>query len=333
VPHQVGDHVRTSPASTRPASPDTTSPLNAASLIVSRPVCCCQTLAAQTSAVGHPFHLCAPEATRGNPSTARLARPRPVTPAPYRHDHSACQTRAHSAGLTSGRASAARFIHEGTFGEDGSLMDPHEVAIAALNQVAQSPHRRQPSAGNVASSRSDPNATGVDMKSNAREENAAGAQEQSQHMGGSGGTTSNAGGSQESQSSTARALQSTSSSNNSQSTADGHDGVSTPPTSTSDGFSSQGTTQDGQISQLSQLSQLAAAQQPMATPPAARPNIAVASTAGHKRTADGQVKPPSPASPREFRVRGHSRTTSAVSNISSGTSSRIGEVSGGLPIS
>jgi hypothetical protein len=322
--------VRTSPPSTRPASPDTTSPPNAASFIVSRRVCCCQTLAAQIPAVGHPFHLCAPKQRVGIP---RLLDLPDRAPSPRRrHDHSACQTRAHSAAVTSGRASAARIIHEGTFGQDGSLMDPHEVAIAALNQVAQSPHRRQPSAGNVASSRSDPNATGVDMKNNAREENAAGAQEQSQHMVGSGGITSNAGGSQESQSSTAPALQSTSS-NNSQSTADGHDGVSTPPTSTSDGFSSQGTTQDGQISQLSQLSQLAAAQQPMATPPAARPNIAVASTAGHKRTADGQVKPPSPASPREFRVRGHSRTTSAVSNISSGTSSRIGEVSGGLPIS
>ncbi|KAH8602084.1 hypothetical protein B0O99DRAFT_499856 [Bisporella sp. PMI_857] len=112
------------------------------------------------------------------------------------------------------------------------------------------------------------------------------------------------------------------SSNNSQST----DSASTPPTSSSDGFSSQSTNQDNQLSQLSQLSQLAAAQEPLISSETTRPNIA---TAGQKRTADGHVKAPSPPSPYGPR-HGHSRNTSAVSNVSSVASSRIGELSSEL---
>lgn len=109
----------------------------------------------------------------------------------------------------------------------------------------------------------------------------------------------------------------TSSSDSQATNIDAHDIASTPPTSTSDGFSSQGTGQDSQISQLSHLSQLAAVQEPLNI--STRPILTIAPTAGYKRTADGQVK--SPTSPR---VRGHSRNTSAVSTVSS--SSRIGEV-------
>jgi len=114
------------------------------------------------------------------------------------------------------------------------------------------------------------------------------------------------------------------SSNNSQST----DGASTPPTdsnsnSDADAFSSQSTGQDSHLSQLSQLSQLAAAQQPMGNPGDTRLNIA---TAGQKRSADGQIKPPSPPSPHRSH-HGHSRNTSAVSNASSVGSNRIGDVS------
>ncbi|KAH7411194.1 hypothetical protein BKA64DRAFT_569396 [Cadophora sp. MPI-SDFR-AT-0126] len=125
------------------------------------------------------------------------------------------------------------------------------------------------------------------------------------------------------------ALKPTTSSNNSQSTTDGHDTLSTPPTSTSDDFSSQSTNADGPLSQLSQLSQLAAAAEPLVSTSSTRSALTIAPTAGQKRTADGQVKPLS-ASPNSPKARGHSRNTSAVSNISSVGSSRIGELSSEL---
>ena len=133
-----------------------------------------------------------------------------------------------------------------------------------------------------------------------------------------------AGHSQESPSSTNPAPQTTSS-NNSQSVTDGLDIISTPQTSSSDGPSSQGTSQDASISQISQLPQLSAARNLVVDSSASRPGIAVPPTAGQKRTADGQVKPPSPPSPAGPRNRGHSRNTSAISNVSS-ANSRIGEV-------
>jgi len=199
-------------------------------------------------------------------------------------------------------------------------MDAHELAIAALNEVANpSSHRRT---GKVASQ--SPTATGIDIETdNAIVQNPAGALEPSQQTTGIDAMNSTMGGLQDD------ALQSTSS-NNSQSTTDGHDTVSTPPTSNSDGFSSQSTNQDGQLSQLSQLSQLAAAQQPISNTFAARDPISINPTAGQKRTADGHVKDPSPTSPARPRVRGHSRNTSSVSNIST-SSSRIGEVNRDLP--
>lgn len=129
---------------------------------------------------------------------------------------------------------------------------------------------------------------------------------------------------------TSRALKITTSSQNSQSTSEDHDDPddpddpSTPPTSTSDGFSSQSTNLEGCKSQLSQLSQVAAVQLPLSDTSIAQPMHSTTPTAGHKRTADGRVKPLS-ASPDNLKTRGHSRNTSAVSNASS--VSRIGEVS------
>lgn len=102
------------------------------------------------------------------------------------------------------------------------------------------------------------------------------------------------------------------------------DSVASPPTSSSEGFSSQSTNQDGPMSQLSQLSQLAAAQQPL-TNTATRPNLSISPTAGQKRMADGQIKENISNSPMSPRVRGHSRNASAVSNVSS-SSNRLGEV-------
>jgi hypothetical protein len=195
-------------------------------------------------------------------------------------------------------------------------MDAHQLAIAALNEVTQSSHRRDFPGVAIP----DPNATGAHSMNNAIDDNAVDSQEPSQVSSGTKGVMIHVGGSQESQYSTIQAT----SSNNSQSTTDGHD-AATPPTSTSDGFSSQSTNQDGQLSQLSQLSQLAAAQQPLKNISAARQTLPNGPTAGHKRTADGQVKPPSPPSPQASNMRGHSRNTSAVSNVSV-ASSRLGEV-------
>jgi hypothetical protein len=205
---------------------------------------------------------------------------------------------------------------------DISPMDAHHLAIAALQQVTHdtSLHRHR----DAASLPHSPNATGTDMKNNATDHDSACAHERSQNIPGTLRIAPDVEGSQESRNSANLALQPVSS-NNSQSAADGHD-VSTPPTSSSDGLSSQSASQDAEISQLSQLSHLAAAQQPMGHTATSRPDPAMSSTAGYKRTADGQVKPPSPPCPHGARSRGHSRNTSTLSNISSSTNGRIGEV-------
>lgn len=117
------------------------------------------------------------------------------------------------------------------------------------------------------------------------------------------------------------------SSNGSQSTSAGDGtGTFTPRTSTSDenNFSSQSTSDT--LSQLSQLSQIAAAQRPLASTSAPR-MVVEGAAAGQKRTADGMVKVAQ--SPRGAGYYGHSRNTSTVSNVSTASSSRIGEVSVG----
>ncbi|KAL3423939.1 hypothetical protein PVAG01_05686 [Phlyctema vagabunda] len=210
-------------------------------------------------------------------------------------------------------------------------MDVHELATAALSQVAQSASQHhQVVPGHVVSSRSSPNdatvapATRVQVDRSmvskiTNENNIAYMSPDLQN-----GLETD----QRPNIAEEPVLQSTAS-NHSQDTTDGHDTVSTPPTS--EGFSSQGTIPDGQLSQLSQLSQLAAAQQPLAPAAATRPGVTIPAT-GHKRTADGQVKSgtfKSPATPNGLYHRGHSRNASTFSNASS-TTSRIGELSSEL---
>ncbi|KAG0646313.1 hypothetical protein D0Z07_8405 [Hyphodiscus hymeniophilus] len=191
-------------------------------------------------------------------------------------------------------------------------MEPHELAIAALNQFANSSSRHRKSA----SATSDSSAPANRIQDNTMHQNPPEVQELAQQSQGTDAMSSTIGDSQEFTNNTTLGLQSAS---NSQSTVDGLD---TPPTSTSDGFSSQSTNPEGQ---LSQLSQLAAAAEPMANP-SSRPNLTIAPSIGLKRTADGQVKSTilSPTSPHRNSVRGHSRNTSAVSMSSTG--SKIGEV-------
>lgn len=208
-------------------------------------------------------------------------------------------------------------------------MEPHQLALAALDEVAHSTitnasHR---DAGNVLRAAGDiePLIKNKEITRN----RAAHTHKSSQPSTSSRGNMSLSGKRHDDTSDALLALKTTISSNNSQSTVDGHDTVSTPPTSTSDEFSSQSTNADGPLSQLSQLSQLAAAAEPLMSTSSARPALTVAPTAGQKRTADGQVKPLS-ASPNRPKARGHSRSTSAVSNVSSVGSSRIGELSSEL---
>lgn len=190
------------------------------------------------------------------------------------------------------------------------------MALAALSQVVQSAvssHRRNPADKD--------DATGIDMVNNTT---TVAFHEASQSLPENTDTMSQRAHEQE-DSTTAGSVPT--SSNNSQSTVDGHETVSTPPTSTSDGISSQNTNLERQHSQLSQLSHLAAAQEPLGSP--SRPSISVPSTAGQKRTANGEVKSASSISPERPQARGHSRNTSAVSNASS-AASRIGELSSEL---
>ncbi|TVY38378.1 hypothetical protein LOCC1_G006485 [Lachnellula occidentalis] len=205
-------------------------------------------------------------------------------------------------------------------------MEHHDLDIAALDSVAQSSWNGRDTV-NPSSSRN----AGIDRQStmvhNTIVDNTASAQEPSQPFSGTGKAVSASGEGPEDTNSATSGLPSTSS-NNSQSTIDVQD-ASTPPTSISEGFSSQNTNQDAPMSQLSQLSQLAAAQQPMTSTSAVRPNTTIAPTAGLKRTADGQLKQAHSNSPPSPYVRGHSRTTSGVSNASA-ASSRIGEISSEL---
>lgn len=179
-----------------------------------------------------------------------------------------------------------------------------------------------------AAPRSSPYATATGMEDNAIDHDLTSALTASQQVPSVRSIAADAGDSQESRGNANLAPQTTSN-DNSQATTDSHDTISTPQTSSSDGPSSQGTSQDASISQLSQLSQAATVQDHLPENHAPRTVLTVPSTAGQKRTADGQVKPPSPPNPNGPRNRGHSRTTSAVSNVSSATS-RIGELSSEL---
>lgn len=216
-------------------------------------------------------------------------------------------------------------------------MDPHELAIAALNKVAQSSNYvRVAGSGNVASSsRSNPlidaTATRVEdaVENNVLDSSASSPKEISQQIpvGRRRGENNTGEEFDRYQQIVTPALPSNAS-HNSQDTTDSHDVVSTPPTS--EGFSSQSTNQEGPVTGLSQLSHPAASQdrRPSNT---ASGNLGLPGilTTGQKRTADGQVKTDSlnsPVSPKSLNRSGHSRSTSNISDISSATSNRIGEV-------
>ncbi|KAL2070518.1 hypothetical protein VTL71DRAFT_13544 [Oculimacula yallundae] len=192
-------------------------------------------------------------------------------------------------------------------------MEPHQLALAALDEVAHSSNRNTShrdagkviqAAGHMQSSTKN---KGIVM------DRGANAHEPLEPTSANGKDMSLSGQRHHDPSNASLVLKTTASSNNSQATNDGHDMISTPPTSTSDGFSSQSTTADGPLSQLSQLSQLAAAAEPLVAIPSTRPALSIAPTAGQKRTADGQIKPLS-ASPNSPMARGHSRNTSALSS-------------------
>lgn len=198
-------------------------------------------------------------------------------------------------------------------------MDDHELAIAALKGFAHS-SSRDLDVGTVAAPRSTSVATGVDMHK-VIVENAFQGQGEKEFSG-----IHEAMSYRERRGSQSRVTLGFQppSSNNSQSTTDGRDDAITPPTSTSDGLSSQSANQEAQLTQLSQLSQAAAGQEHLSSDASTtRPNLNITVTAGQKRTADGQVK--TGVSPTSPHGRGHTRNTSAVSSASA-ASTRIGEV-------
>jgi hypothetical protein len=203
------------------------------------------------------------------------------------------------------------------------LMDPKQQAIAALQQVAQSAGHRDHT-GKIAFNAT----TGSDMISSTTHNSVVSKQAhtdgQTQMMPETDRNwTGKEEGREHSTYATATNQPSSNSNDNSQSTSDSH-GIATPPTSSSEGFSSQSTNQDGALSQLSQLSQLAAAQQPLAST-TTRPKLAISPTAGQKRTADGQIKLAQSSPVNTTKTRGHSRNVSTISNVSN-TSSKIREV-------
>ncbi len=146
-------------------------------------------------------------------------------------------------------------------------MEPHELAMAALSQVAQS-SRDGTSAADEPSSR--PSGSRITNKNSV--DNYARVPSPLGLLSETGLAMSQSGRGQES-----HGRGSTTTSNNSQSTNDGYDAASTPPTSSSDALSSQSTNAEGALSQLSQLSQLATAQQPVNNTSVARSmNVGIA---------------------------------------------------------
>lgn len=172
------------------------------------------------------------------------------------------------------------------------MLSAHDVAIAALNQVASNSYSEehadsipQPRYGSSGAS-IEPSKSNSTIFADTRDANGL------------------------------SGLQFTSS-NNSQSTVPD---ASTPPTS--DGFSSQ--SQDSQ-SQLDQLLHLAAAEETHSRLSELRSPLTIATNAGQKRTIEGYAKTSgssSSESPTIEKFGGHSRNTSTLSTASSIMSSR-----------
>jgi hypothetical protein len=217
----------------------------------------------------------------------------------------------------------------------------HQLALAALGQLAtpnpNPPSPRRDKTGPMAALRSSPDADSNITDSMRDDDTTVVAHQFAQSMSatridrngnGNGNWTANAiANIAVSRASQESAPQSLPTSSHSQSTIDTNDDAASPLLFDSDGFSSQNTSQD---SQLSHLSQLAAVQEPMTD--VTQSGAGAPSTAGHKRTADGQVKPPSPNTVQHPQARSHSRNTSSVSNVSSApSSSRMGEVNKQTP--
>ncbi|RKF55428.1 hypothetical protein GcM3_201030 [Golovinomyces cichoracearum] len=186
-------------------------------------------------------------------------------------------------------------------------MEPHELAIAALDQVA----RNSSSCNRAESGRT----------SNEGLNSSAGVHSSALVNSGNDVLMQRGGKEQESQGSSRIDLKITGS--NPPST-DKESRLSTPPSSNSDTISSQNVKSQGPQSHLSQLSNVAAAQEPL--------NNALATplTAGQKRTADGHVKSESPNYSASISKTQHSRKISTVSNGSPANSTRIEELTSEL---
>ncbi|TQS39245.1 hypothetical protein Golomagni_00229 [Golovinomyces magnicellulatus] len=186
-------------------------------------------------------------------------------------------------------------------------MEPHELAIAALDQVARN---------SISCKRAESGRTG-----NEGLNSSAGVRSSPVVNSGNDVSMQQGGKDQENQGSYCIDLKIRGS--NPPST-DKESRLSTPPSSNSDTISSQNITSQGPQSQLSQLSNVAAAQEPL--------NNALATplTAGQKRTADGHVKSESPNYSASISKTQHSRKISTLSNGSPANSIRMEELTSEL---
>lgn len=182
-------------------------------------------------------------------------------------------------------------------------MEPHELAIAALNQFAQNTSNREKAGSDRTNSESCNNKTDPHFKVFNSSEEDGHFQEYKKE--------------QENQWGIRTELHSNGS--NPPSTIE-ESRLSTPPTSTSDIVSSQEINSQDASSHISQLPASAAVSE------STNHALTTPLTAGQKRTADGHMKSESPTLSTLISTRNHNRKNSSSSNVSAANSTRIEEV-------
>ncbi|RKF59723.1 hypothetical protein OnM2_057032 [Erysiphe neolycopersici] len=189
-------------------------------------------------------------------------------------------------------------------------MEPHELAIAALNQFAQNTSDREKAGSDSTNSESCNNKTDLHSKVFNSSEADGSFQEYKKKE-------------QEDQWGIRTELHSNGS--NPSSTIE-ECRLSTPPTSTStsDIISSQDISSQDALSQKSHLPNSATVSEP------SNHALNTPLTAGQKRTADGHMKSESPTLSTLISTRNHNRKTSSSSNVSATNSTRIEELTSGL---
>lgn len=186
-------------------------------------------------------------------------------------------------------------------------MEPHELAIAALNQFARNTSNGEKAGSGRTNSESCNNAPEPDSKHFNSTETKDSLNENQKN--------------QDNQWAISTEIRSNES-NPLSTVEESH--LSTPPTSTSDTVSSHEIISQDALSQISQPTN------PDSLPEHINYALTTPSTAGQKRTADGHMKSESPTLSTLQSTRNHNRKTSTGSNVSITNSTRIEELSSGL---